>query len=92
MAAGETPRQALGREITEELGIVLEAGDREPAFPAEGGAGDRRATGRPAPLHRPHWSETIAPIEGQARGWHDPAQAALLALAPMAGALLTRLA
>lgn len=92
--AGETPRQALVREIAEELGIVLEASSLEPAHLAEE-RGAQEAGEPPIVLLlyiARRWRGSIIPLEGQAWGWHAPAAAALLELAPMDRALLARIA
>ncbi len=86
---GETPRDALVREVAEELAIGIDADDLTPAGLAEE-AGDPPIVLMLYEARR--WRGTIAGLEGQAFGFHSPSEAALLPLAPMDRLLLARLA
>ena len=90
---GETPREALVREIAEELAICIDAADLEPALLAD----ESSLPPNPAPIvlllyAARSWTGTITGCEGQAWGWFDRAAAMRLDLAPMDRALLGRLA
>jgi len=85
---GETPRDALVREIEEELSIVLDPGDLGPALLAE-------EAGEPPIvllLYRARrWQGPVVARERQPWAWHDRQGAARLELAPMDRSLLARL-
>ena len=86
--AGEKPRFSLIREIEEELGIGLDAGQLRPAGFAEE-AGEKHIvlflyTAR-------HFTGEPEAREGQAWGWFTLTEAAALDLAPMDRALLQAL-
>jgi len=82
------PRQALVREVHEELSIVLQAGDLEPVSFAE-------EAGEPSIvllLYRSErWQGQVVAQEGQQWAWHERAAAARLDLAPMDSTLLAGL-
>ena len=85
---GESPRQALVREIAEELSISLDPLHLEPALFAE-------EQGTPPIVlllySARRWSGEVRPTEGQACAWLSRAEAARLELAPMDRLLLARL-
>jgi 8-oxo-dGTP diphosphatase len=88
---GETPRFTLCREVTEELGIELEADALEPfGFAEEAGE-----EGRPALVLLLYtslrWRGEPQAREGQSWGWFTPEEAAGLAMPAMDRALLARL-
>ncbi|WAT18557.1 (deoxy)nucleoside triphosphate pyrophosphohydrolase [Aurantiacibacter sp. MUD11] len=84
----EMPREALVREIAEELGLELDPALLQPAFFAEEG-------GNPAIVLNLYTSHQAAgegeARDGQAFGWFAPDEAAGLELAPMDRALLEKL-
>ena len=85
---GETPRLAAVRELAEELGIACDPASLSPVTFAE------EAEGRTIVLILytcPFPGGEIAAREGQAFGWHSPASAARLPLAPMDRHLLSRI-
>lgn len=96
--AGETPRQALIREIEEELALTLKEESLVAGPFAEevsdigafaDGAGKRRIT---LLLYRCNkWAAAPVPQEGQEAGWFTREQALALPLAPMDRDLLERL-
>lgn len=83
----ENPRQALIREIAEELGIVIASSDLAPAFVAD-------EDGEPAIVlflyTCSQWRGDVQALEGQKWGWYALAEAAELPLAPMDADLLHR--
>jgi 8-oxo-dGTP diphosphatase len=85
---GENLRFSLYREVSEELGLVLDPEALEPAGFAEEPAID----GRPALVlflySCPIWRGMPEGREGQRWDWFSPAEAALLDLPPMDRALL----
>lgn len=86
--AKEMPRAALVREIAEELTIVLDPADLEPAFFAEE-PGDPPIVLLLYSARR--WSGEVRPTEGQACAWLSLAETARLDLAPMDRSLLAQL-
>ena len=84
----ENPRQALVREVREELALTLSASALEPAgFAEELADGDR--PGIVLLLYRcATWSGRPEPLEGQQWGWFTPEGAARLDLAAMDRRLL----
>ena len=87
----ENPREALAREIREELAITLGQGNLEPA-----GFAESVASGGEMPIvlllyRATHFDGEIAAQEGQAWGWFAPEEAARLPLAPMDAQLLAGL-
>jgi len=89
---GENLRFSLCREVSEELGLALEAEALVPAGFAEEPAMD----GRPALVlflySCPIWRGIPEGREGQRWEWFSPAEAAMLDLPPMDRALLEKLA
>ena len=85
---GETLRQALVREIAEELSIGLDLADLDPALFAE-------EPGSPPIVLLLYtascWTGEVRPTEGQACAWLSRSEAACLDLAPMDRSLLARL-
>ena len=88
---GETPRFALCREVSEELGIELAEESLVPAGFAE----EAGAEGRPALVLMLYtcllWHGEPQALEGQRWGWFAPEDAARLPLPPMDRALLEAL-
>jgi len=84
----ETPRQALVRELAEELAIRVDPDALQPALLAEE-AGEQHVV---LLVYRAHWQGgLIEGLEGQEWGWFDAAQSRRLELAPMDRELLGRL-
>jgi len=85
---GEAPREALAREIAEELGITLDPEAMIPVAFVDG----------PAPGRHPAlvlllygcklWSGVPQALEGQGWGWFTPAEAHAMPLAPLDRELL----
>ncbi|GAA0280437.1 (deoxy)nucleoside triphosphate pyrophosphohydrolase [Alteraurantiacibacter aestuarii] len=86
---GENPRQALVREIAEELGVRIEADDLIPAFVADE-AGSRMVVLILYTCLR--WCGDVEPAEGQDWGWFSQDQASALPMPPMDASLLRRIA
>ena len=87
----ENPREALAREIREELAIELHPGNLEPAGFAESVSSDGQTPIVLLLYRATHFDGEIAAQEGQAWGWFGPAEAAQLPLAPMDARLLAGL-
>ena len=86
--SGENPRDALVREIAEELSIALDPQHLEPAHFAEEHARNRIVL----LLYTSHqFAGAIVPEDGQEWGWFNIEDAARLDLAPMDRSLLSRL-
>ena len=86
--AGELPRQALVREIAEELGITVSSAHLRPALVAEE-EGDPHIL---MWLYVAHvWSGEPDGQDGQEWGWFSPNAAQKLPLAPMDRDMLQRL-
>ena len=88
--SGETPRDALVREIAEELAIVLSPEDCEPLGLAE----EPRAGQGPVVLMcylARRWQGEPQACEGQRWGWFAREEALKLPLAPMDRRLVERL-
>lgn len=88
--AGETPREALAREIAEELGIVVEPADCCAMLLAEEARDDRS----PVVLmlySATRWRGSPDGREGQKWGWFTRNEALSLALAPMDRELAKRI-
>tara|TARA_A100001391_G_scaffold48774_6_gene29096 strand:+ start:11161 stop:11547 length:387 start_codon:yes stop_codon:yes gene_type:complete len=88
--AGETPREALAREIAEELGIVVEPADCSAMLLAEEARDDRS----PVVLmlySATRWRGSPDGREGQKWGWFTRKEALSLALAPMDRELAKRI-
>lgn len=86
--SGETPREALLREIAEELGIDLAADDLRPSLLEEEGAQ------RPIVLMlytSARWNGAVQGCHGQEWGWFTPEEAEKLPLAPMDRRFLERM-
>ncbi len=89
MESGETPVDALARELVEEIGVVVDAADLEPLIRFE----------HPYPeftvrLHAytaSHWQGEPVGAEGQVLGWHDRASLRDLPLLPANWPLLNAL-
>jgi len=85
----ESPRDALCREIGEELGIVVAPGDLEPAFLADEGSD-------PAIVlflyNCGRWQGEVVALEQQDWGWFSVAEAHSLPMPPMDRDLLHRIA
>ena len=86
--SGEHPRQALARELEEELGLCMSEDELRPVLLADDGA-----DGRVTLLLYSGLIEGRVPQsrDGQAFGWYSRAEAYALPLAPMDRDLLTRL-
>lgn len=85
----ENPRDALVREIREELGISIAAADLGPALFADDGAGCSIVL----ILYSCHrFCGKVCAAEGQEWGWFTPAQAGELPMPPMDRAFLEKLA
>lgn len=88
----ENPRNALAREVSEELALVLETTTMIPAGFAE----EAGQSGDPAIVlflyDCPGWQGRPDALDGQRWGWFTPAQAAALPMPPMDRALLGSLA
>ena len=83
----ETPRQALVREVREELGVEIDARDMHPFFFADG---ETDGSGRPITLllftaHR--WTGHLKANEGGKLVWFDLAAMAKLSMPPLDRAL-----
>ena len=89
--AYENPREALIREIREELAIPFDPVDMQPAGFAEGKASDGKTPIVLLLYTTTHFDGEICAQEGQAWGWFTPAEAARLPLAPMDAQLLAGL-
>ena len=87
----EIPREALAREIREELAITLEPGNLEPAGFAEGVASDGQTPIVLLLYKSTRFDGDIAAQECQAWGWFARGEAARLPLAPMDAQLLAGL-
>lgn len=84
---GESPAAALARELSEELGIIVEPGHPVPA----GWALSEAANGRPLALllmRVTAWEGVAQPLEGGAIGWFAPQAIFTLPLPPGDRALL----
>ena len=85
--ANENPREALAREIVEELGLVIDPAHLSPALVAD-------EAGRSAVVLILYtaicWQGEPAGLEGQEWGWFSSDEAAVLPLAPMDRDLLAR--
>ncbi|RIV90001.1 (deoxy)nucleoside triphosphate pyrophosphohydrolase [Aurantiacibacter xanthus] len=80
--AGESPREALAREISEELGIAVKPADCTALLLAE----EAREEQRPVVLmlyQATRWHGSPRGCEGQSWGWFTREQALDLPLAPM---------
>jgi 8-oxo-dGTP diphosphatase len=85
---GETPRQALARELAEELAIRIDPQALEPALLADETL-ERHVV---LLLYRLQWAGgAIVPLERQEWGWFAPLDAGRLDLAPMDRCLVDRL-
>ncbi len=84
----ENPRQALCREVEEELAIIIEPTELIPALMAD-------ETGQKSVVlflyTCDRWSGQVQPLEGQEWGWFSKMEAESLSLAPMDANLLERL-
>ena len=89
--ASEKPKEALAREIREELAITLDPGNLEPAGFAESVASDGHTPIVLLLYKATHFDGEIAAQEGQAWGWFASTEAARLPLAPMDARLLAGL-
>ncbi len=85
---GESPRFALCREITEELGITIDPADLRPSLVADEGAAGRVVL---ILYTCTRWSGNPVAVEGQEWGWYDLNSAAALPMPPMDEDLLHRL-
>ncbi len=84
----EKPREALVREITEELGVTLDSAQFQPAGLAEE-EGDKTVVLLLYTTQQP--ATGIVPVEGQEWGWFALEEASGLPLAPMDRKLLSQL-
>ncbi|GMM93895.1 (deoxy)nucleoside triphosphate pyrophosphohydrolase [Qipengyuania sp. MTN3-11] len=88
---GEMPRDALVREIVEELGVVLEKTEPEPVGFAEWAGGE---ASRPIVIllyTSRSWTGEPASLEGGATGWFRPEEIARLERPPLDLALCRQL-
>ena len=85
----ETPREALVRELDEELGLRLDASTFQPAGFAEEGADPRVVL---ILYTSPFGGEPVEAMDGQLFGWFTAKEAQELPLAPMDRQLLCNLA
>lgn len=88
---GETPRFALCREVSEELGIELQEADLEPAGFADEAAAEGRASLVMVLYTCRRWRGDPAGREGQRWGWFTPEAAARLLMPAMDRTLLATL-
>ena len=88
---GENPRQAVVRELREELGVTVAPSDCYPTGFADS-ADDRSSADIVLFLYTIHrWSGEPAALEGGAVGWYTPNQAYTLATPPLDRQLLVAL-
>ena len=92
---GETPRDALVREVKEELTIQLDPGAIECVGQARSGPGTHIEPAGPAIVislyNAPRWSGKPRNVEGGGMAWFPICAIAGLELAPLDRELLTRL-
>jgi 8-oxo-dGTP diphosphatase len=86
--SGETPRGALVREVSEELGLVIEPGALRPAGFAEEAAAEGRSALVLMLYTSLRWSGQPEAREGQTWAWFTPEEAWAAPLAPMDRELL----
>jgi len=80
---GESPEEALVREIAEELAVTLSVADLEPvAFASGGGKGEGRAIVILLYLCR-EWSGEPLLLDGESIAWHAPEAVAELPMPPL---------
>ncbi len=85
---GENPREALCREIAEELGIAIQPAQLQAALLADETGGGQIVLF----LYTcTSWSGDVIPDEGQQWGWFSADEAACLSMPPMDADLLKRL-
>ena len=89
--AGESPENALIREIEEELGLRLDAARLSPVGTAEEPAEGEFPAIVMTLYKAGAWCGEPAALQGQEWSWFSPAQAARLAMPAMDVALLERL-
>lgn len=88
---GETPLEAITRELAEELGITVGSEDCIPAGFAQGNADDHN---RPIVIllyKIGEWDGEPVALEGGAIAWYDPANVADLEMPPLDVELAARL-
>ena len=88
--AGETPTNALVREIGEELGIVLSPQDLHPAGFAQDSGGTCEVPIVLLLYTCRRWEGEICALEGGEMGWFTPQQVESLAKPPLDIALAKR--
>lgn len=79
----EIPREALCRELAEELGVGVEPKDCEPVYFAENGQEDGAAAIVILLYRIERWTGEPAALEGEAVGWFTPDEVDALAKPPL---------
>ncbi|WP_228244043.1 (deoxy)nucleoside triphosphate pyrophosphohydrolase [Porphyrobacter sp. GA68] len=88
LEAGETPREALARELSEELGITAEPGDFHPAGFAESAADGAQSAILLLLYRCNRWQGEPQALEGGAVGWFSDTEMRALPMPPLDRALL----
>lgn len=87
----ETPAQALARELNEELGVVVDSLDCQPAGFAESCAKSGQLPIVILLYTLTHWADEPRPMEGGELGWFTPDEIGHLAKPPLDVDLTVRL-